>query len=77
MHDIIDRYGHHGRMIPIVTHASSLLALTDAIKGKGPDHDTFYRTVSKYLPLAVYIAGYDGTKWKHSEEPFSITSLAK
>jgi hypothetical protein len=48
MHDIIDRYGHHGRMIPIVTHVSGLLALTDAIKGKGPDHDTFYRTVSKY-----------------------------
>jgi hypothetical protein len=77
MRGIIDRYGHHGGTILIVTHAPGLLALTDAIQGKRPDHDTFYRTVSKYPPLAIYIAEYDGTKWKHSEEPFSITPLAK
>jgi broad specificity phosphatase PhoE len=72
MRGIIDRYGHHGGTILIVTHAPGLLALTDAIKGIRPNHDTFYRTVAAYPPLAMYIADYDGTKWRHSEQPFNI-----
>jgi len=75
MRGIIDRYGHHGGTILIVTHAPGLLALTDALMGVRPNHETFYRTVAAYPPLAVYTAEYDGTKWKHSERPFAITPL--
>ena len=77
MRGIIDRYGHHGGTVLIMTHAPGLLALTEAIKGRRPDHDTFYRTVAKYPPLSLSISEYDGSKWKHSDEPFSITPLAK
>ena len=77
MRGIIDRYGNYGGTILVVTHAPGLLALTDAIKGKRPDHETFYRTVAAYPPLAIYIAEYDGAKWKHSEQPFSIIPVTK
>jgi broad specificity phosphatase PhoE len=77
MRGIIDRYSHHGGTVLIVTHAPGLLALTDAIKGKRPDHETFYRTVATYPPLAMYTAEYDGTKWKLSEQPFSITPVGQ
>ena len=77
MRGIIDRYGHHGGNVLIVTHAPGLLALTDAIQGKRPHHDTFYRTVAAYPPLAMYIAEYDGTKWNHSEQPFLINSYGQ
>jgi broad specificity phosphatase PhoE len=72
MRGIIDRYGAHGGTLLIVTHAPGLLALTEALRGLRPNADTFYRTVSTYPPLATYVAEYDGTKWKHSERPFSI-----
>ncbi|CAF1114753.1 unnamed protein product [Adineta steineri] len=77
MRGIINRYAHRGGNVLIVTHAPGLLALTDAIKGIRPNHDTFYRTVSAYPPLAIYIAEYDGIKWKHSEQPFSITPVGQ
>jgi broad specificity phosphatase PhoE len=77
MRGIIDRYGHHGGTVLIVTHAPGLLALTDAIKGIRPNPETFYRTVSAYPPLAILTAEYDGAKWKHSEQPFSITPLGQ
>jgi len=77
MRGIINRYGHHGGTVLIVTHAPGLLALTEATNGRRPHHETFYRTVATYPPLAAYIAEYDGTKWKHSEQPFAITSLGQ
>lgn len=73
MRGIIDRYGGHGGTILIVTHAPGLLALTEPIKGLKPNTETFYRTVSTYSPLAMYIAEYDGSKWKHSDQPFNFT----
>ncbi|UJR25015.1 hypothetical protein I4U23_006376 [Adineta vaga] len=76
MHGIVNRYAHRGGTILIVTHAPGLLALTDAIKGIRPNKEMFYRTVATYPPLALYIAEYDGARWKHSEQPFSLTSLA-
>jgi broad specificity phosphatase PhoE len=75
MRGIIDRYGHHGGTVLIVTHAPGLLALTDAILGKQTHHETFYRTVATYPPLAVYIAEYDGTKWNHSDQPIALSPL--
>ena len=75
MQGIIDRYSQQGGTILIVTHAPGLLALTDVIQGKRPDHDTFYRTVAAYPPLAMHTAEFDGTKWKVSEKPFAITPL--
>jgi len=75
MQGIIDRYSDQGGTILIVTHAPGLLALTDAIQGKRPDQETFYRTVAAYPPLAMYTAEFDGTKWKLSEQPFSMTPL--
>ncbi|CAF0788201.1 unnamed protein product [Adineta steineri] len=72
MRGIINRYGHHGGTVLIVTHAPGLLALTDAIKGLRPNVDTFYRTVSTYSPLATCIAEYDGSKWKYTERPFNF-----
>lgn len=72
MRGIIDRYGHHGGTVLIVTHAPGLLALTDAIQGKRTQHDNFYRIVGSYPPLAAYIAEYDGKKWNHSDQPFAI-----
>ncbi|CAF0828001.1 unnamed protein product [Adineta ricciae] len=75
MRGIVNRYGHRGGTVLIVTHAPGLLALTSAIKGKRPDQETFYRAVGKYPPLAMYIAEYDGKQWKHSEEPFSFSPL--
>lgn len=77
MRGIVDRYGHHGGTILVLTHAPGLLALTDAIQGKRPHHDTFYRTVATYPPLAAYIAEYDGTKWNLSEQPFAINISAQ
>ena len=72
MRAIVDRYGAQGGTLLIVTHAPGLLALTDALRGLRPDPETFYRTVSAFPPLATYLAEHDGTKWKHSERPFSI-----
>jgi broad specificity phosphatase PhoE len=77
MRGIINRYVHRGGTVLIVTHAPGLLALTDVIKGVRPNEETFYRTVSAYPPLAIYIAEYDGAKWRHSEQPFSITPLGQ
>ena len=77
MRDIIERYGHHGGTVLIMTHAPGLLALTDAIKGIRPNHDSFYRTVAAYPPLATYVAVYDGTRWKYSEQPFSFALSEK
>jgi broad specificity phosphatase PhoE len=77
MRGIIDRYGHHGGTVLIITHAPGLYALTDAIKGTRPNSETFYRTVATYPPLAVYISEYDGNKWKHSEQPFTINPLGQ
>lgn len=74
MRGIIDRYGHYGGTVLIVTHAPGLLALTDAVKGLKPTPETFYRTVSTYPPLAMYIAEYEGLKWKFSEQPFNLVS---
>ncbi|CAF1065161.1 unnamed protein product [Rotaria sordida] len=72
MHGIINRYANYGGTVLIVTHAPGLLALTDAIKGIRTNQENFYRTVAGYPPLAVYIAEFDGKKWKYSEQPFSI-----
>lgn len=77
MRGIVDRYGHRGGTILIVTHAPGLLAFSSAIKGIRPNRDSFYRTVGAYPPLAMYIAEYDGTEWKHSEQPFSLTPFEK
>jgi broad specificity phosphatase PhoE len=74
MRGIIDRYGPYGGTVLIVTHAPGLLALTDAIKGLRPNIETFYRTVSAYPPLAMYIAEYDGSKWRYSDQPFNVVS---
>ncbi|CAF2151453.1 unnamed protein product [Rotaria magnacalcarata] len=74
MREIIDRYGPYGRTILIVTHAPGLLALTDAIKRTKPNIETFYRTVATYSTLAMYIAEYDGSKWKCSHQPFDLAS---
>jgi broad specificity phosphatase PhoE len=73
MRGIIDRYGHYGGTVLIVTHAPGILALTDAMKGIKTNIETFYRTVSTYPPLAMYIAEYDGSKWKFSDQPFTLT----
>ena len=72
MRGIIDRYGHAGGTLLLVTHAPGLLALTEAIKGHRPNSDTFYQTVSTYPPLAMFIAEYDGDKWRFSDQPFSL-----
>ena len=77
MHGIIERYGHRGGTVLIVTHAPGLLALTDAVKGIRSNHNGFYRTVATYPPLATYVIEYDGTKWKHSEQPFSFALSEK
>ncbi len=77
MRGIIDRYGHHGGTVLIVTHAPGLLALTDAVKGIRSSREAFYRTVAAYPPLAVFMSDFDGTKWKHSEQPFALTSLGQ
>jgi broad specificity phosphatase PhoE len=69
---IIDRYGHYGGTVLIVTHAPGLLALPDAIKGLKPKIETFYRDVSIFPPLAAYIAEYDGSKWRYSDQPFNF-----
>jgi broad specificity phosphatase PhoE len=69
---IIDRYGRYGGTVLIVTHAPGLLALTDAIKGVKPVTETFYRDVSIFAPLAMYIAEYDGSKWKYSDQPYNL-----
>jgi broad specificity phosphatase PhoE len=73
MRGIIDRYGHYGGTVLIVTHAPGLLALTDAMKGIKTNTETFYRTVSAYPPLAMFVAEYDGSKWKYSDQPFTLT----
>jgi broad specificity phosphatase PhoE len=72
MRGIIDRYGHYGGTVLIVTHAPGLLALTDAMKGLKTNTETFYRNVSVFSPLAMYIAEYDGSKWKYSDQPFNL-----
>jgi broad specificity phosphatase PhoE len=77
MRGIIDRYGHHGGTVLIVTHAPGLLALAGAVLGKRIHQETFYRTVATYPPLAVYIAEYDGTKWNHSDQPFALPPLGQ
>ncbi|CAF3469730.1 unnamed protein product [Rotaria sp. Silwood1] len=74
MREIIDRYGIYGGTVLIVTHAPGLLALTSAIKRLKPNMDTFYRTVSTYPPLAMFVAEYDGSKWKYSDQPFNPIS---
>jgi broad specificity phosphatase PhoE len=74
MRGIIDRYGRYGGTVLIVTHAPGLLALTDALKGSKPNTETFYRTVSVYPPLGMYIAEYDGSKWRYSDQPFNLIS---
>ncbi|CAF1024992.1 unnamed protein product [Rotaria sordida] len=74
MREIIDRYSIYGGTILIVTHAPGLLALTSAIKGLRPNTETFYRTVSTYPPLAIYLAEYDGSRWKYSDQPFNVIS---
>ncbi|CAF1120093.1 unnamed protein product [Rotaria sp. Silwood1] len=77
MHGIINRYASYGGTILIVTHAPGLLALTDAVRGIRTNQENFYRTVAGYPPLAVYITEFDGKKWKHSEQPFSIPIFEK
>ncbi len=77
MRGIIDRYGHYGGTVLIVTHAPGLLALTDALKGLKPHAETFYRTVSTYSPLSMYIAEYDGSKWRYSDQPFNMASTGQ
>ena len=72
MRGILDRYGHSGGTVLIVTHAPGLLALTDALKGSRPNKETFYRNVSVFPPLAMYIAEYDGSKWRFSDQPFNL-----
>ena len=71
---IIDRYGPFGGTILVVTHAPGLLALTDSMKGLKSNIQTFYRTVSTYQPLSMYIAEYDGSKWRYSDRPFNLLS---
>ena len=77
MRNIIDQYRPRGSTVLIVTHAPGLLALTEAIKDLKPDRDTFYRTVSAYSPLAMYIADFDETRWKFSERPFNMIPPAQ
>ena len=72
MRGIVDRYGHRGGTVLLVTHAPGLLALTDALKGVKPNVESFYRTVSNYPPLAMYMAEYDGVKWRFSDQPFNL-----
>ncbi|CAF1177355.1 unnamed protein product [Adineta ricciae] len=72
MRGILDRYGHRGGTVLLVTHAPGLLALTDALKGVKPNVESFYRTVSNYPPLAMYMAEYDGVKWRFSDQPFNL-----
>jgi hypothetical protein len=69
MRGIIDRYDHAGGTLLLVTHAPSLLAVTETIKGNRPNSDTFYfyRTVSTYPPLAMFIAESKGDQWRFSE----------
>lgn len=74
MRAIIDRYGPYGGTLLLVTHAPGLLALTDALKGLRSQTETFYRNVSLFPPLAMYVAEYDGGKWKFSDQPFNILS---
>jgi broad specificity phosphatase PhoE len=74
---IIDKYGQYGGTILIVTHAPGLLALTDGLKGIKPTAETFYRTVASYPPLATYIAEFDGSKWRFSDQPFNIVPGAQ
>lgn len=75
MRRILDRYGQAGETVLIVTHAPGLLALTEALKGQRPNPETFYRTVAMYPPLALFIAEYDGIKWKYSEQPYNIVAV--
>lgn len=72
MRGIIDRYGPYGGTLLIVSHAPGLLALTDAMKGLKPNGETFYRNVSAFPPLTMYIAEYDGSKWKYSDQHFNL-----
>ena len=72
MRGIIDRYAPRGGTILIVTHAPGLLALTSAINGLRPNTETFYRTVAAYPPLAFFVAEYNGTRWEHTDQPFSL-----
>lgn len=72
MRGIIDRYGQYGGTILIVSHAPGLLALTDAMKGLRPNSEPFYRNVSVFPPLTMYIADYDGMKWKYSDQHFNL-----
>lgn len=72
MRGIIDRYAVRGGTVLIMTHAPGLLALTCAINGLRPNAETFYRTVAAYPPLAFFVAEYNGTRWEHSEQPFSL-----
>ena len=72
MRGIVDRYSRHGGTVLIATHAPGILALTDALKGVKPNRETFYRAVSKYSPLVMYIAEHDGSKWKYSNQPFNL-----
>lgn len=74
MRGIINRYGQYGGTVLIVTHAPGLLALTSAIKGLKPNAETFYRTISSYPPLAMFIAEYDGKKWKYLDQPFNLVA---
>ena len=77
MRSILDRYGRYGETILIVTHAPGLRVLTDALKGVQTVEENFYRAVSSYSPLAIYVSEYDGTKWKHSEHPLTIPTHAQ
>lgn len=74
MRGIIDRYGHHGVTVLIVTHAPSLLALPDAVKGIRTNAESIYRNVGAYQTLAMLIAEFDGTKWRFSEQPFNLVT---
>ena len=76
MREIIEKYGPHGGTILIATHAPGLLALTNGMKGLKTNTETFYRTVSMFPPLAMYVAEYDGAKWRYSGQPFNLVPPA-
>jgi broad specificity phosphatase PhoE len=77
IYGIVERYGPLGGTVLIVTHAPGLLALTDALKGIRPNAETFYHNVATYPPLAASIAEYDGSKWRFSEQPFTLIATGQ